>query len=172
MRHSRPNPTVARRFCLDRTRRWLCFHKLGFGGPHLLLKLTKILSIGVFYWPPMQVRGLPSAKLWSLLHPFSSNDQAEAKTRQARCQNRPEAAIDVGQGHDGHEELLQQDGRGDWAEETGTKKPLPQDAYPRPPPQKKKPESKSWFSSWFKPKEPERPKTVNEWMGSTQQINP
>ncbi len=37
------------------------------------------------------------------------------------------------------------------------KKPVSQYACPRPPVlQKKQPEQKSWFGSWFKPKEPEK----------------
>jgi len=39
----------------------------------------------------------------------------------------------------------------------------PQYAFPKSRVQKKE-ESKSWFSSWFQPKEPEKPKTVSEWM--------
>ncbi len=36
----------------------------------------------------------------------------------------------------------------------------------------KKEESKSWFSSWFKPAEPKKPKSVSEWMDTTKRMDP
>lgn len=65
-------------------------------------------------------------------------------------------------------------------ETLGIKKPQPKKrvasaiAVPKTPQlqPRRKAETKSWFSSMFEPEEPERPKTVGEWMGSSKQLNP
>jgi len=40
-------------------------------------------------------------------------------------------------------------------------------AHPRSLKTQKKEEPKSWFGSWFQPKEPEKPKNVPDWMDKT-----
>jgi len=52
--------------------------------------------------------------------------------------------------------------------------PVPQYAHPTYPglnPPKKK-EPKPWFGSWFRAKEPEKPKTVSQWMEQNKRIDP
>jgi hypothetical protein len=54
------------------------------------------------------------------------------------------------------------------------KKQAPSFAYAKPPVmQKKQPEKKSWFGSWFGTKEPEKKdKSVSDWIGSSKPITP
>ncbi len=45
-------------------------------------------------------------------------------------------------------------------------------AVPRMPAPAPKKESNSWFGSWFKPAEPEKPKSVPTWMATTKRVDP
>jgi hypothetical protein len=41
-----------------------------------------------------------------------------------------------------------------------------------PVPVQRKAESESWFSKLFKPKEPEKPKTVDQWLKNSKRLDP
>ncbi|MBU4273377.1 MAG: hypothetical protein KKE86_05590 [Planctomycetes bacterium] len=52
-----------------------------------------------------------------------------------------------------------------------TTMPYAHPRYPGLTAQNKK-ESKSWFDSWFGPKEPEKPRNVSEWMEQNKRLDP
>jgi hypothetical protein len=108
----------------------------------------------------------PECAAWSLLHPFSSDAAAETTASQPPAKpatKEPSVLTKVGTGT---KSFFNRAG-----EAVGLKKPEPkQPEYARvisptvvPP---KKPESKSWFATMFGPEEPEKPKTVSEWLGN------
>ena len=109
-----------------------------------------------------------ACEAWSLLHPFTPN--APAQKPIVRTVQKPPSTWDKVVA--GPKNLWNKTG-----EKLGLKKPekkpIPQYAYPKPPVlQKRQPESKSWLGSWFKPKEPDKPRNVEEWMGATSQVRP
>ena len=55
-----------------------------------------------------------------------------------------------------------------WQREMGSSAPPPQPTVQNPYAPKAPPEH--FWSSWFKPKEPEKPKSVKEWISTTKQI--
>ena len=133
----------------------------------MIAKLTKALMVVALLaayasvWPTV-------CNAWSLLHPFSSDEPAAKKPVLVSAQKPPSTWDKVVAGP---KNLFNKTG-----EKLGLKKPEKKPVYqyacPRPPVlQKKQPEQKSWFGSWFKPKEPEK-KSVSDWLGSTKQINP
>jgi hypothetical protein len=133
-------------------------------------RLPKIVSIGVILAAYAGTR--PAVcHAWSLFHPFSSDDKAEPQARPvARTAPKPPSTWD--KITMGTKNFFNKTG-----EAIGLKKPekklVPQYASPRSPAaQRRQPESKSWFGSWFKPKEPEKQKSVKDWMANTEQITP
>jgi hypothetical protein len=135
----------------------------------MLLKLTRTVLIGAILAAYAGAR--PAVcEAWSLFHPFSSDDQA-AKKPVARSVQKPPSAWD--KVTTGTKNFFSKTGEAVGLKKPEPKKPVPQCAYVRPQViQKKKPESKSWFSSWFKPEEPEKRTDVVGWMKSTQPITP
>ena len=103
-------------------------------------------------------------KAWSPLHPFSSDTAtANASPPPAKPVKEPSALDKVGSGT---KSFFNRAG-----EAVGLKKPeakMPGYARVIPPTivPPKKPESKSWFATMFGPEEPEKPKTVSEWLGN------
>ena len=107
---------------------------------------------------------------WSLLSPLSSDTKADPKTDTSRpisrvVQKQPSTLDKVGTGT---KNFFNKTG-----ETLGLKKPEPKRplyAVARPPTilPPKKPESKSWLSSLspYKAAEPEKPKTVKDWMAN------
>ena len=112
-----------------------------------------------------------ACEAWSLPNPFGWGSSSEKKVKQspARAAKKPPSTWDKLAA--GTKSFFNKTG-----EALGLKKPAkkgrPQYAYAKPRVAKRrKPESKSWFD-WMKPEEPKRPKTVNDWMGSTEQVHP
>jgi hypothetical protein len=120
--------------------------------------LIGAMLVGLFY------ACQPASAGWS--NPFASNDKPQAAARPAK---KPPSALD--RISTGTKNFVNKTG-----EALHLKKPQPRKppaivaAKPRvvPPPYREK---KSLFG-WLKPKEPEQPMNVPEWMGRTSQVKP
>ncbi len=112
-------------------------------------------------------------KAWSL-NPFAAEEPKPRKVTTRTVKNAP-APSAWDKITAGTKQFFDKTG-----ETLGLKKPAPRRpgatamAIPRQPQlaPRKKPEQKSWFSSVFGPEEKKDPKSVDEWMGATSQINP
>ncbi len=131
----------------------------------MVVRIAGILPAGVALLVLAGARP-PECAAWSLLHPFSSDTAAETTPPQPPAKpakKEPSVLAKVGAGT---KNFFNRAG-----ETVGLKKPEPkQPEYARvvpptlvPP---KKAESKSWIASMFGPEEPEKPKTVSEWLGN------
>ncbi len=132
----------------------------------MLVRIARILPAGVAL---VVLAGLrpPVCEAWSLWHPFSSDTASATTSPQPATKpvkKEPPSALEkVGTGT---KNFFNRTG-----EAVGLRKPEPpKPEYARvvppaivPP---KKPESKSWFATMFGPEEPEKPKTVSEWLGN------
>jgi hypothetical protein len=107
---------------------------------------------------------------WSLPNPFSSEPTTKPKKPVLKAAKKEPSALDkIGTGT---KNFFNKTG-----ETLGLKKPTPkkpQYATAKPPviQSQKKEESNSWLGSWFKPEEPQKPKTVGEWMANGKRLDP
>lgn len=112
---------------------------------------TSLLALALAVWLGGQAaRG----EGWSW--PFSSSNQKSASTRKASQE--PSAWEKM---NNGTKEFFGRVGR-----TLSPSKPAPKKKQPHPynPWVKQTKKEKSWFSSWFAPKEPEPPRSLREWM--------
>ena len=124
----------------------------------MVARLAKTFSAGLMVavlagaWPAESAG-------WPLPNPLSFTTKKEAKSKKP-VKKEPSALDKISTGT---KKFFGQVG-----ETLGLKKPKPRKptvAYPRLPdiqPQKK--ESKSWLPPWLRPQEPQRPRTVSDWI--------
>jgi hypothetical protein len=133
----------------------------------MIRRITKTLLIasmliGLAYARPSVCLG------WSL-NPFASNDQAQTKTVQVKATQKPPSAWEKVTA--GTKNFFNKTG-----ETLGLKKKEPKKAPPvvavKPRTLQPKAKESGGLLSWFKPSEPERPKTVTGWLSHSEQITP
>ncbi len=131
----------------------------------MVAKIARMLPAGVALVVLAGARP-PECAAWSLWHPFSSESAGETTAPQPPVKpvkKEPSALEKVGTGT---KNFFNRAG-----EAVGLKKPEPKKPeYARvvPPtlvPPKKEP-PKSWIATMFGPEQPEKPKTVSEWLGN------
>jgi hypothetical protein len=133
----------------------------------MILKLARVLLVGFLLVVSIGLSPVV-CRAWSVLHPFTPDPPP--KQTFGHPQPKPQSTWD--KATSGAKNLMNKTGEAVGLKKPD-KKPMPQYAYVKPPlMQQKKPESTSWFGSMFKSSEPEKPKTVGEWMGSTKRIDP
>jgi hypothetical protein len=138
----------------------------------MIARLTRIVLIGVLLAAYIQAR--PAVcEAWSLLHPFTSDDQAAANAKKPTYIGAKTQPSTWDKATGSTKSFFSKTGEAIGLKKPDAKKPTPSYAYVKPPVlQNKKAESTSWLGSWFKPKEPDKPKTVGEWMNSTTRVDP
>ena len=136
-------------------------------------KIARFVSVAAILLALAGAR--PAAcQAWSLWNPFSSGEKRESKPRRPvyrTVAHQPSTWEKITAGPKHFFEKV--------GEALSLKKPPPKKhyampyAHPKYPglTQPKQKESKSWFSSWFGSKEPEKPKTVGEWMKESKRVD-
>jgi hypothetical protein len=131
----------------------------------MVLRTARILSAAVVLILIVGVRPA-SCDGWSILHPFSSDTTTETKPKKPVTKPAPKTPTTWDKVVAAPGNAITKVGNTITGKKPDPPKASQFVAVPKGPtiqPQKKK-ETKSWLPSLFRPKEPEKPKDVSEWL--------